>query len=366
MKRREFVRNASLTAAGGALLTGCAAADDGAPAIQTNPRVQWRLVSSFPRSLDTIFHAAEVMANRLESLTDGRFTVRVFPAGEMVPFDQVLDSVQKGTVQMGHSASYYFTGMNPALAFDCTVPFGLNARQFNAWMYHGEGLELTRRMFADFNVRNYPGGNTGVQMGGWFRRKVNSLGDLRGLKMRIPGLGGRVMAEMGVNVQVLGGGDVYAALETGTIDATEWTGPYDDEKLGFWQVAKNYYYPGWWEPGPGLSFYINQDAWAQLPSTYQSAMEAACAEANVGMLASYDARNPPALDRLLQKDIALEPFSNDILVEARRIARDLLEQEAASNAQYGEIHASYKAFADVSNRWMNVAEQSYSTFAFGR
>ena len=365
MKRRDFVRKASLTAAAGTVLAGCTAAEDGAgAAVQTRPRISWRLTSSFPRSLDTIFGAAEVMARRVEALTDGRFTIRVFPAGEMVPYDQVLESVQKGTIQMGHSASYYFTGLNPAMAFDATVPFGFNARQLNAWMYYGEGMDLTRRMFADFNIRNYPGGNTGVQMGGWFRRQVGSVADLNGLKMRIPGLGGKVMSEMGVNVQVLGGGEIYSALETGTIDATEWSGPYDDEKLGFYQVARNYYYPGWWEPGPGLSFYINQDAWATLPADYQAALEAACAEASVDMMASYDAKNPPALDRLIQKDIALTPFADDILVEARRITRELLEQEAAADPAYAAMYASYKAFGDQSNRWLGTAEQSYNAFAF--
>lgn len=365
MKRRDFVRKASLTAAAGTVLAGCAAAEDGEGAtVMTRPRVSWRLTSSFPRSLDTIFGAAEVMARRVEALTDGRFTIRVFPAGEMVPFDQVLESVQKGTIQMGHSASYYFTGLNPALAFDATVPFGFNARQLNAWMYYGEGMDLTRAMFSDFNIRNYPGGNTGVQMGGWFRRQVGSVADLNGLKMRIPGLGGKVMSEMGVNVQVLGGGEIYAALETGTIDATEWSGPYDDEKLGFHQVARNYYYPGWWEPGPGLSFYINKDAWATLPSEYQAALETACAEASIDMMASYDAKNPPALDRLLKEDIALHPFADDILTEASRITRSLLEQEAAADPAYAAMYASYRAFGEQSNRWLGTAEQSYNAFAF--
>ncbi|PIQ60389.1 MAG: ABC transporter substrate-binding protein [Bacteroidetes bacterium CG12_big_fil_rev_8_21_14_0_65_60_17] len=364
MKRRDFVKKASATAAAGAVLGGCAAVDEGPAAVQTSPRVSWRLASSFPRSLDTIYGAAEVMARRVSALTDDRFRIRVFPAGEIVPYDQVLETVQKGTLQMGHSASYYFTGLNPALAFDATVPFGMNARQLNAWMYYGEGMDLMRSVFADFNIRNYPGGNTGVQMGGWFRRQVDSVQELKGLKMRIPGLGGKVMAELGVNVQVLGGGEIYAALETGTIDATEWSGPYDDEKLGFHQVAKNYYYPGWWEPGPGLSFYINQDAWASLPSTYQAALEAACAEANVDMVASYDAKNPPALERLRQTDITLRPFSEDILEAAEEITRDLQSQEAAARPEYARILESYRAFSDASNAWLGTAENTYNSFAF--
>lgn len=366
MKRRQFVRNATIAAAGGATLAGCASGSEGgAAAVQTRPRVMWRLTSSFPRSLDTIYGAAEVLSRRVESLTDGRFTIRVFPAGELVPYNQVLESVQKGTVQMGHSASYYFTGLNPALAFDCTVPFGLNMRQFNAWMYHGDGLELTRSLFADFNILNFPGGNTGVQMGGWFRDRVDNLADFRGLKMRIPGFGGRVMAEMGVNVQVLAGGEIYPALERGVIDAAEWAGPYDDEKLGFHQIAKHYYYPGWWEPGPGLSFYINQDAWADLPSDYQSALETAAAEANVDMVASYDAKNPPALQRLVdEQDVDLRPFPEDVMRRAHEATMDILAGEAAADPAYRAIYDSYNAWRVASNRWLQTAENTYATFAF--
>jgi TRAP-type mannitol/chloroaromatic compound transport system substrate-binding protein len=264
---------------------------------------------------------------------------------------------------MGHSASYYFTGLNPALAFDCTVPFGMKARQYNAWVYHGGGMDLLRRLFADFNVINLPGGNTGVQMGGWFRRPVQRLDDLRGLKMRIPGMGGRVMAEMGVNVQVLAGGEIYPALERGTIDATEWSGPYDDEKLGFYQIAKNYYYPGWWEPGPNLSFYINRSAWDGLPSDYQAALETAAAEANVDMVADYDAKNPPALERLLGEDVKLRPFSQDIMSRAREIAFDLMQSDAAADPLYREIFDSYTTFLESSNRWLETAENTYATFS---
>ncbi len=367
MKRRQFVRKASLAAAGGAVISGCSGGESegGAAAIQTRPRVNWRLTSSFPRSLDTIFGAAEVLANRVSEITAGRFTIRVFPGGELVPATQVLETVQKGTVQMGHTASYYFTGLNPALAFDCTVPFGLNARQFAAWMYYGEGLELTRGLFADFNIINLQGGNTGVQMGGWFRHQVETLADFRGLKMRIPGFGGQVMAELGANVQMLAGGEIYPALERGVIDAAEWSGPYDDEKLGFYQIAKNYYYPGWWEPGPGLSFYINRDDWAKLPSDYKAALESAAAEANLGMMANYDAKNPPALARLLDSEgVTLRPFSEEVMRRAQEITFDILASEAASDAGYRAVYDSYDAWRISSNRWLDTAENTYATFAF--
>ncbi len=366
MKRREFVRKATAAAASGTILSACGSStgEQGAAAVQTRPRVNWRLVSSFPRSLDTIFGAAEVLANRVDAMTNGRFTIRVFPSGELVPFDQVFESVQKGTVPIGHSASYYYIGINEALAFDSTVPFGLTARQLNAWLYYGEGLELIRSLFADYNIINFPGGNTGVQMGGWFRREIKSLSDFRGLKMRIPGLGGKVMDEMGVTVQTLAGGEIYAALERGTIDATEWTGPYDDEKLGFYKVARNYYYPGWWEPGPGLSFYVNMDEYSKLPSDYQAALAAAAAEANVTMVSRYDANNPAALARLVDQGVALRPFPDDIMREARRIALEQQEQTAASDPTYRRIYDSYSSWKKLSNSWFSTAEQTYKRFAF--
>ena len=248
------------------------------------------------------------LPERVSALTDGRLIIQLFPAGELVPPFSVLDSVQKATVQIGYTASYYYLGKNPALAFDCTVPFGLSARQFNAWMYHGRGLELTRSVFADFGAVNFPGGNTGVQMGGWFNRELVSLADLRGLRMRIPGLGGRVMESLDVTVQQIPGGEIYSALDRGTIDAAEWVGPHDDEKLGFANVAGFYYYPGWWEPGANLSFLVNRHAWSKLPTAYQSAVEVAAMEANVSTLARFDALNPSAFARLSESDTEVRPF----------------------------------------------------------
>ncbi len=363
--RRSFLRSAAIGGAG--LATGCASADDSgsaAPAVHTAPRVRWRLASSYPRSLDTIYGAAEVLANRLEGLTDGRFTVRVYPAGELVPYDQVLDAVQKGTVPCGHSASYYFIGKNPALAFDTCVPFGLTARQQNAWLYHGGGLELLRNLFADFNILNFPGGNTGVQMGGWFRKEIHRVEDLQGLKMRIPGLGGRVMDRLGVTVQLLAGGEIYQALERGTIDAAEWVGPYDDEKLSFHKVADYYYYPGWWEPGPELVFYVNRDAWEDLPATYREAFEAAAAEANIDMLASYDAKNPAAFNRLLAAGVRMRRFSEEIMTAAQREAFTIFEELAADDPEYRAVYESWKKTRDEAYRWFGISERSFSSFAF--
>ena len=244
LDRRTFVKRVVAGTVAGTAATGigCTPQQSG-PAVQTNQRVRWRLTSSFPRGLDTLYGVNEVLADRLEALSGGRFLLRPYPAGEIVPGLQVLDAVQQSTVQVGHTASYYFTGKNPALAFETGPPFGLTTRQQFGWLYEGGGLELTREILADFNILNFPAGSTGAQMGGWFKGEVNTVADLQGLKMRIPGLGGEVMSRLGVTVQVLAGGDIYPALERGAIDATEWVGPYDDEKLGFQRVANNYYYP---------------------------------------------------------------------------------------------------------------------------
>lgn len=367
MERRNFLKKSALAVTAGSLVTGCSSESTGsagAPAIITQPNLRWRLISSFPRSLDTIYGAAEVFSQRVQALTDGRFDIRVYPAGEIVPYDQVLESVQKGTVQMGHSASYYFKGKNPALPFDCSVPFGLTARQQNAWMYHAGGLELMRELFSDFNIINFPGGNTGTQMGGWFRKEINSLAELRGIKMRIPGLGGEVMDRLGVGVEQIAGGEVYPALERGAIDAAEWVGPYDDEKLGFYKVARFYYYPGWWEPGPALTFYINQDEWNKLPKMYQEAISTASTAASSAMQSSYDAKNPPAFARLLEQGVQVRPFPSDLMEAAERHSFEIMETEAAADASYNKVFTAFKTFREQSYRWFSTAENTYATYAF--
>lgn len=361
-RRRLLKAGLSATAAAGVLgCEPCGGASSG-PSIQSRKRVRWLMASSFPSSLDTIYGASEVLSERINALSDGDFQVKAHQAGELVPGLQVLDAVSRGGVQVGQTAGYYYTGKNPALAFDTCVPFGLTSRQQTAWLSEGEGGELMRSVYADFNVRNFRSGNTGVQMGGWFNRRVESLRDLTGLKMRIPGMGGKVMDQLGVSVQVLAGGDIYPALERGAIDATEWVGPYDDEKLGFHQVAKFYHYPGWWEPGPSLSFLVNQDAWNELPSSYQAMFEAATEDASRTMQARYDAKNPPALQRLLATDISLVRFSDDLLEGARAASRDLLAAGAAADPAYAKILDSWERFRDASFRWFGTAEQAYSAF----
>ncbi len=353
--RRKF-----LTAAGGA-----AAATIAAPAIaQSLPEVRWRCASSFPKSLDTIYGGAEVIAKRVAAITGGKFQIRVFAAGEIVPAFGVVDAIQQGTVECSHTASYYFVGKNKTFAFDTTLPFGLNQRQQNAWIYYGGGLELMRAFFRDFGMISFPAGNTGVQMGGWWRKEVHSLADLKGKKMRIAGLGGEVMARLGAVPQQIAGGDIYPALERGAIDSAEWVGPYDDEKLGFYKVAPHYYYPGWWESNSMYSLYVNIKEWEKLPKEYQAALEAACYEANIDMMAKYDFKNPKALQSLVKNGVKLHSFSPDILKAAQKASFELYEEESTKNPAWKKIYEPWKKFREEEFLWHRSAEFTYTSFVY--
>jgi TRAP-type mannitol/chloroaromatic compound transport system substrate-binding protein len=257
-------------------------------------------------------------------------------------------------------------GKDPTFALDTALPFGLNARQHNAWMYHGGGLQLMREFFRDYRIIQFPAGNSGAQMGGWFRKEIRSVEDLKGLKIRIGGWGGEVFARLGVVPQQIAGGDVYPALEKGTIDAAEWIGPYDDEKLGFYKAAKYYYYPGWWEGGPQLTAYVNLDAWQALPSAYQNIFEAACAEANQWMVAKYDAQNPAALKRLVAAGAMLRPFPEEILIAAHRAAFDLYAETAASNPKFKKIYSEWERFRADDYLWFRVAENTFDNFVYAQ
>lgn len=360
LRRRDLIGGA----AAGAALASCGGGEGG-PAVHTgDKRIQWRMQSSFPSTLDTMFGSAETFCDQVAAMTDGRFRIRPYQAGEIVPGLEVLDAVQKGSVHMGQTAGYYYIGKAPMLAFETCVPFGLNARQQSAWLDEAGGAELIGEVLADFNCVALAGGNTGTQMGGWFRKEVSSVQDLQGLKMRIPGLGGKVMAELGVSVKSLPGGEIYQALERGAIDATEWVGPYDDQKLGFYEVAKNYYFPGWWEPGPHLSFYVNKDQWEALPESYRAVLGAASKEAARTMQTRYDARNPGALAELRTRDITIRPFADSIMTAARDASEQLLSDSAAGDAAYGKLLNHWRKFRDESFGWFGTAELSYAKFAF--
>src|SRR5476649_2228986 len=277
MKRRDFLKVSA---------TGAAATAVASPAIaQSSPEIKWRLTSSFPKSLDTIYGGAAEISKYVAEMTDNKFQIQVFGAGEIVPGLQALDATSNGTIEMSHTAAYYYVGKDPTFAIFASVPFGLNARQQNSWWYQGGGMELGNEFFKKFGVIGFHAGNTGCQMGGWFRKEIKTVADLSGLKFRIGGIAGQVLQKVGVVPQQIAGGDIYPALEKGTIDAAEWVGPYDDEKLGFQKVAKYYYYPGWWEGNAAQHFLINTAKWEALPKSYQAIVSAACAQANSWMAA---------------------------------------------------------------------------------
>ncbi len=354
MQRRTLIKSAGLAAAGAALA---------APAIaQSAPEVKWRLTSSFPKSLDTIYGASEVMAKAVAEATDNKFQIQVFAAGEIVPGLQAFDAVQNATVEVCHTALYYYWGKDPTFAFGTAVPFGLNARQQNAWFYHGGGMDLLNEFFKDYKAIAFPGGNTGCQMGGWFRKEIKTPADLNGVKMRIGGFAGKVMQKLGLVPQQIAGGDIYPALEKGTIDAAEWVGPYDDEKLGFNKVAPFFYYPGWWEGGAALHFAVNLDKWNALPKTYQSIFKTASALANVDMVAKYDALNPAALKRLVQGGAQVRPYSQEVLEACYKAAQEVYAETAAANPKFKKVYDHMMAFRSDQYLWWQLAEYGFDTF----
>ena len=364
MQRRQLIQAASL-AGGAGLLSACRIRRiDGASSAEL-PSVRWRMATSWPHALDTLYGGAQTIAEQVGVMSGGRFTIEPYAAGEIVPGLQVLDAVQNGAVECGHTASYYYVGKNPALAFGTAVPFGLTPQQQNTWLYEGGGNEALDRIYSDFGVRSFPAGNTGPQMGGWFKRELDGPASLKGLKMRIPGLGGKVMAAMGVNVQVLPGGEIYLALERGAIDAAEFTGPYDDEKLGLPKAARFYYYPGWWEPGPTLTALVNQQAWAKLPKAYQGMFRSACQRANLLMLSRYDRLNAVALERLRQGNTQVEFYGDAILKEAQSATADLLADSARGDVGFNSLYSAWKDFRQVARGWNQVTELSFSRFSDG-
>ena len=365
MKRRRLLTQAAIASVSATTLSSCIRIRKASSVSEGSlPAVQWRMATSWPKSLTTIFGGAETVCQRVAEMTDNRFTIIPYAAGEIVPGLQVLDAVQSETVECGHSASYYYTGKNPALAFGTSVPFGLSSQQQNAWLYHGGGLAEMQKLYADFNAINFPAGNTGAQMGGWFKKDIQSLSDLQGLKMRIPGLGGKVMSRLGVNVQVLPGGEIYLALERGAIDAAEWVGPYDDQKLGLNRAAKYYFYPGWWEPGPTLDVMINRSAWQKLPTEYQEILRTAAQEANLNMLSQYDALNREAMGQLLAGGTQLVAYSPEILQSAQKSSFELYEEIALENSSFRQVFDQWKQFRQQIFQWNAINILSYEDFAW--
>ena len=325
-------------------------------------RIRWRCPGSFPKSLDTLYGTHEFIARRVAELTDGAFQISIFGPGEVVPALNVMDAVGAGTVEAGFTSGYYYLGKDPSLALVTCLPFGLSGRQHWAWLTHGGGRDLYKDVYRDQGVHGIPAGNTGAQMGGWFRKEIKSVEDLRGLKFRIAGYGGNVLGKLGVVTQQIGGTDIYPALERGVIDGAEWVGPYDDEKLGFNRVAPYYYYPGWWEYSPSIDMMVNAKAWDELPKQYQAILETVCAEAWHWMAARYDVLNPQALRRLVAAGTQLRAFPRDVLSACYRATQELYGEIGAQNARFKRIHDQWERFRLDQIQWHRVAEDSLANF----
>ncbi|KKZ12913.1 MAG: ABC transporter substrate-binding protein [Candidatus Synechococcus spongiarum 142] len=367
MKRRQVITTAAF-GLGSATLAACGGQGNKQRQISSptviggdQPRIRWRLATSWPKSLDTMYGGAVAVAERVGEMSDGYFEITPHAAGELVPGLKVLDAVQEGSAECGHTASYYYIDKNPAFAFGSAVPFGLSTQQQNAWFYEGGGNEAMNRLFGKFDVLGFPAGNTGPQMGGWFKQRVNTVADLQGLKMRIPGLGGEVMSTLGVHVQALPGGEIFSALEEGAIDAAEWVGPYDDEKLGLQKVAKYYYHPGWWEPGTALHIFVHRKTWDALPKAYQHMFRTAASEVNLQMLARYDERNGDALRRLVAEGTTLVPYSDSILKSAEQASFEIYEDHAIKNQEFRRIYEPWSHFRENILHWSNVKESMKNT-----
>jgi TRAP-type mannitol/chloroaromatic compound transport system substrate-binding protein len=326
------------------------------------PEIKWRLAASWPKSLEALYGACEVFARRVGEITDNRFQIQVFAAGEIVPSLAVLDAVQSHTVEIGNTAAYYYWGKDAALAFGSAVPFGLNTRQMEAWLVQRGGNELLQEVFTSFNCYGIPMGNTGAQMGGWFRKEINKVEDLQGLKFRIGGFAGKIISKLGVVPQQLAPGDIYSALEKGTIDAVEWVGPYDDEKLGLHKIARYYYYPAWWEGSANAHTFVNLEQWNALPRHYQAAVLAAARDAGNWMTSKYDAENPPALKRLIAGGALLRGFSQEIMEACYKAANEVYAETAATNPRFKKIYDNLVAFRADSYLWWQVAEMSFDSF----
>ncbi|NNE18257.1 MAG: ABC transporter substrate-binding protein [Myxococcales bacterium] len=366
MKRRRFLSKAGLAATGAAATTvvGCTQQkkeDAGqAPAAHTGKTYQWKMVTTWPPNLPVMQTGAERFAKRVGEATDGRIKIQVFAAGELVPALSVFDAVSEGTVECGNGAAYYWAGKVPAAQWFAAVPFGFNAQGINSWFYSGGGLELWEEIYAPFNIVPRPQGNTGVQMGGWFRKEMNTIADYKGLKMRIPGLGGKVVSKAGGTVVLLPGGEIFTSLERGVIDATEWVGPMHDLRMGFYKAAKYYYYPGWHEPGTCLEVMFNKKAYDALPKELQSILDAVAAEVNLWSLCEFEAGNGAALQTLISDHgVNLVRFPEPLLKDLRKLATETLEEEADKDPASRKVHEAYKKFKAQVGVWGSVSENPY-------
>ena len=353
MDRRSALRHAGIA---GVLAAGVA------PAVQAQPVLRFRLASSFPKSLDTLFGGNDVFAAKVKEMSGGKIEISTHPAGEIVPAFGVLDAVKDGAVDMANTASYYFFGKDETFALSCAIPFGLNARQMNAWMYEGNGLKLMRDFYRGYNIVNFSMGNTGAQMGGWFRKPFKSLAEFKGTKFRVGGFAGRIVERIGGVPQNIPAGEIYQALEKGTVDAAEWIGPYDDIKLGFYKVAKHYAYPAWWEGGPQLDLYVNAKVWDSLSAEHKAIIDAASAYTHIDIQAKYDYRNAGALKQLVAGGAQLFPLPKDMIDAAFKTSEEVYADLSNKNPNWKKIYGDYAAWRKEANIWFRVTEARFDSF----
>jgi TRAP-type mannitol/chloroaromatic compound transport system substrate-binding protein len=364
MKRRHFLG----TAGAGALLTGGLLGGCGKEAKQTNAgegmseqqTFSWKMVTTWPKNFPGLGTGANYLADLIGDMSGGRLTVKVYGARELVPAFEVFDAVSSGTAEMGHGAAYYWKGKSEAAQFFAAVPFGMTAQEMNAWLYYGGGLQLWEQVYAPFDLLPAAAGNTGLQMGGWFNKEINGVDDLQGLKMRIPGLGGEVLKRAGGTPVNLPGGEIFTSLQSGTIDATEWVGPYNDLAFGLYKVAKYYYYPGWHEPGTTLECLLNKQAFEALPADLQSIVSNACRVANANMLAEYTARNNTALQTLIKEHhVDVREFPVPVLDKLRAISEEVVAEIAAQDTLSAKVYESYQNFRRQVVAWHDISERTY-------
>ncbi len=354
MERRSFVHGAGLA---GVFAAGVAPA-----IVHAQASLRWRLTSSFPKSLDTLFGVSDVFAKKVGEMSGGKFVISTHAAGEIVPAFNTVDAIQAGTVEMASTAPYYFFGKDPTFALGCAIPFGLNSRQMTAWMYEGNGLKLMREFYRPFNIISFPMGNTGAQMGGWWRKEIKSLADIKGVKFRTGGFSGKVFERLGGVAANIPGGEIYAALEKGTIDAAEWVGPYDDQKLGFHKVAQYYCYPGYWEGGPQLDLHVNTKSYDSLSAEYKAIIECASAYAHTDMQAKYDGRNAASLKQLVAGGTKLVRFPKDLMDAAFKESMALYSELSASNPNWKKVYDDFSAFRRDVNLWFRFTEAGFDDY----
>ncbi|ARM30300.1 TRAP transporter substrate-binding protein [Prosthecochloris sp. HL-130-GSB] len=368
--RRSFLKR-SLQASAASLalsvpfLAGCSkpsGTSSDTPASSSSKKFQWTMLTTWPPTLPVLQDGPKLFARWVSEMSDGRLNIQVYGGDELVPALEAFDAVSQGTAQIGHGASYYWAGKIPAAQFFAAVPFGMNPQQMNAWLQSGGGMELWEEIYAPFNLIPMQGGNTAIQMGGWFNREINTVDDLKGLKMRIPGLGGKVISKAGGAAVLSAGGEIYTNLERGVIDATEWIGPYHDYMMGFYKVAKYYYYPGWHEPGTNLEFFVNTNAFNQLPADLQSIVRTAAARVNHWMLSEFESKNNIYLQKLVnEENVQLRPFPEEVLEQLRTYSQEVLDEIVSNDTKSRKIYDAYQAFRRNISQWSDISEKIYYT-----